>query len=103
MVDKLKKMYLKVFKIKWLEKAYYLERKFNSFHGDYINKSKSTVKNLTDKICKKWPDFPKEVISAFILQRTYIRIKRLNAQKANKRMTDNEENQTAKNMKKIVN
>lgn len=81
----------------WINKAKDFEKLFKKFHTEKINTDTNVTKRLTNLIKKKY-DMPEDLIKAFVLQRTYIRIKLLNDN-----LTDEYKKQKInKKMKKIV-
>lgn len=89
--------------VEQLKKA---DKVFCKFHKDGIREEKGVVKLVVSKSLKKNIVLPEEILKAFVLQRTYIRIKRLNEQetsKKRKRSLDAENRKTSKKIRKIVN
>lgn len=63
---------------KFQEATNIMEEEFKIFHGDVFNKDSYIFDKLTDIICKKTNNFPKEVIACLVRTRTYIRLRKLN-------------------------
>ncbi|KAK3923436.1 Transposable element P transposase [Frankliniella fusca] len=64
----------------WLEKAHLMESIFNKLNGkDSIFKGPNIVATCSRQVLREIADVPEKVIHTFILQRTRIRIKFLNA------------------------
>ena len=91
----------------WLTQAKYLECIFKKYHKDYISKKPNIVKFITNKIKKRCSAVPEDVIHAFVLQRTYIRLKRINTfnkdKTATKRHLHQPQRSIVKKMKKMCN
>lgn len=62
----------------WVMQAKQFENIFKKFHKEKVDPNSNIVKRLSNLIKKKFCDMPEYLIKAFVLQRTYIRIKQLN-------------------------
>jgi len=89
----------------WVKQAKIFETLFKKFHKEKIDTESNIVKRLT-KLIKKRCDMPEDLIKAFILQRTYIRIKLLNdnliAERSEGKKTSSTDRKSTKKMKKII-
>lgn len=87
----------------WVMQAKQFENIFIKFHKERIDPNSNIVNRLCNLIKKKCSDMPEDLIKAFVLQRTYIRIKQLNDNlmteqlKRKKSLTSNR-----KSIKKII-
>ncbi|KAE8741599.1 hypothetical protein FOCC_FOCC012892 [Frankliniella occidentalis] len=63
----------------WLNSALHIEKVFQEFHKSEIYKGPNTVKKCVFKVMCEITSIPENVIKTYILQRTRIRIKFLNA------------------------
>lgn len=61
----------------WVGQAKIFENIFKKFHKEKIDPDSNIVKRITTLIKKKC-EMPEDLIKAFVIQRTYIRIKKLN-------------------------
>lgn len=90
----------------WVMQAKQFENIFKKFHKEKIDPNSNIVKRLSNLIKKKCYDMPEDLIKAFVLQRTYIRIKQLNDDlmteqlKRKRSLTSNRK--SIKKMKKII-
>jgi len=75
-----------------------LEKLFNTFHGDYMNKEPGIIKKLKIMVQKNIPDnsIPDEVLACMIRTLTYIRIRELNRANQQKPIKQNYQNSKIK-------
>lgn len=89
----------------WVKQAQIFETLFKKFHKEKMYTNSNIIQRLT-KLIKKKCNMPEDLIKAFILQRTYIRIKILNnsliAERSEGKKTLNTDRKSAKKMKKII-
>lgn len=89
----------------WVMQAKQFENIFKKFHKEKVDPNSNIVKRLSHLIKKKYCDIPEDLIKAFVLQRTYIRIKQLNDDLMTeqlKRKRSLSDRKSIKKMKKII-
>ncbi|KYN09765.1 hypothetical protein ALC57_18111 [Trachymyrmex cornetzi] len=55
-----------------------MNREFENFHGNFFNRESNIFDKLTDIVCTKLNNFPKNVIACLVRTRTYIRLREFN-------------------------
>ncbi|KAL5245876.1 hypothetical protein ACI65C_013284 [Semiaphis heraclei] len=90
----------------WVMQAKQFENIFKKFHKEKVDPNSNIVKRLSNLIKKKFCDIPDDLIKAFVLQRTYIRIKQLNddlmTEQLKRKRCLTSDRKSIKKMKKII-
>ncbi|KAL5239126.1 hypothetical protein ACI65C_006536 [Semiaphis heraclei] len=90
----------------WVMQAKQFENIFKKFHKEKVDPNSNIVKRLSNLIKKKFCDMPEDLIKAFVLQRTYIRIKQLNddlmTEQLKRKRSLTSDRKSIKKMKKII-